>query len=389
MITWGVVLVIKQGAGVKISIVTVCFNSSKTIEQTIKSVINQSYKNIEYIIIDGGSTDGTLDIIREYEPYITYWVSEPDKGIYDAMNKGIQVATGELIAFLNSDDWYEEGILEYCADAFDKTNADVLYGDMVVVDSNGKIIKRLSPKNTDLDNMLYETVVYHPSTFVKTSIMRKRPFDTKYHICADIDLFTDLYVKNYRFQYLGETCFAYFRVGGCSTTSPIACRKEVYIVGKKYLKYFENQSVYSLAKYKLRNIRLYVFLLEYKNKIGVNYKNKIKKIFLKKNIDKIYIFGAGKVGKIVAELLSNIGINFVVVDNSSYLQGTTLCGRKVQAASNLKPEKNAVVFITKSGDTTSMIKQLEQYNFVRKDNFFDFQDWCKYLLLLKYNRLNI
>ena len=88
----------------KISIITVSYNAAKTIEQTISSVVNQTYQDIEYIIIDGGSTDGTMDIIRKYEDRIAYWISEPDKGIYDAMNKGIDVATGDYVYFLGADD---------------------------------------------------------------------------------------------------------------------------------------------------------------------------------------------------------------------------------------------------------------------------------------------
>ena len=95
----------------KISIVTVSFNAVKTIEQTILSVINQTYENIEYIIIDGGSTDGTIDIIKKYEDQISYWVSEKDKGIYDAMNKGIDIATGDYVYFIQSADVLNKNIL--------------------------------------------------------------------------------------------------------------------------------------------------------------------------------------------------------------------------------------------------------------------------------------
>ena len=118
----------------KISVVTVSYNAVTTIEETILSVVNQTYKNIEYIIIDGGSTDGTVDIIKKYADRIDYWVSEPDKGIYDAMNKGIVKSTGEWIHFLNAGDVYlNTHILEDCIRCFNekKVKADVLYGDVI------------------------------------------------------------------------------------------------------------------------------------------------------------------------------------------------------------------------------------------------------------------
>ena len=96
----------------KISIITVCLNSKRTIEQTIQSVIGQAHDNCEYIVIDGGSTDGTLEILKKYDGSISTIISEPDEGIYDAMNKGIALATGDIIGILNSDDWYEPGIFK-------------------------------------------------------------------------------------------------------------------------------------------------------------------------------------------------------------------------------------------------------------------------------------
>lgn len=103
----------------KFSIVTVCLNSADTIRQTIESVVHQQNENIEYIIIDGGSTDGTVDIIKEYGDEISFWVSEKDNGLYDAMNKGIVKASGDVISLLNSDDWYEPNILERVKEYFE------------------------------------------------------------------------------------------------------------------------------------------------------------------------------------------------------------------------------------------------------------------------------
>lgn len=110
----------------KISIITVCLNSEQTIEQTIKSVIDQNDPDYEYIIIDGDSTDSTLDIIRKYQAYIAILISEPDKGIYDAMNKGIALASGDVIGIINSDDWYEPEILKTVRSCFQKSDAGVV-----------------------------------------------------------------------------------------------------------------------------------------------------------------------------------------------------------------------------------------------------------------------
>lgn len=126
-----------------ISIVTVSYNAVLTIEQTILSVINQTYPNVEYIIIDGGSTDGTVDIIKKYEDKIAYWVSEPDKGIYDAMNKGGLKATGDFIQFLNAGDWFEN---EYVIEKIFKDwykRVDVIYGDMIIRRSDGVYYAKL------------------------------------------------------------------------------------------------------------------------------------------------------------------------------------------------------------------------------------------------------
>ena len=185
---------LNQSSGVKISIVTVCFNSAKTIEQTIKSVLNQSYKNIEYIVIDGGSTDGTLDIIRKYEPYITYWVSEPDKGIYDAMNKGIKASNGELIAFINSDDWYHEDAMQHFAEVYERQPADVLFGDIIFINDNEE--KYVSNENVDLDKLMYTNMLCHQAICTRTVLMKENPFDLQYKIAADYDFLLKLYIDD-------------------------------------------------------------------------------------------------------------------------------------------------------------------------------------------------
>ena len=121
----------------KISIITVSFNSAKTIKETIESILIQDYNNIEYIIIDGGSSDETIDIVKSYGKKISYFISEKDNGIYDAMNKGIKAATGDIVGILNSDDFYPNSfVLSNVAKTFKKYNCDAVYGDLVYVNKN-------------------------------------------------------------------------------------------------------------------------------------------------------------------------------------------------------------------------------------------------------------
>ena len=124
------------------SIITITYNAVRLVEQTLLNVLSQSYPNIEYIVIDGGSTDGTVDIIRRYESGLAYWVSEPDKGIYDAMNKGIGMATGDVIGFLNADDYYQDGgVLETIAEAFAQHGADAVHGNLHYINGAREIVR--------------------------------------------------------------------------------------------------------------------------------------------------------------------------------------------------------------------------------------------------------
>ncbi len=377
----------QQDNTVKISVVTVCFNSEKTLEQTIQSVINQSYKNVEYIIIDGGSTDGTLDIIKKYEHYISYWVSEPDKGTYDAMNKGIRQASGDLVAFLNSDDWYSMDALQRVAMKYKRTNADILYGDLSVVGDDGTQKILYSRANVDFNAIFYSTVVDHPCAFVKTSILKQRPFNTKYIIAADYDMFNEFHLRNYKFEYVDNGYIANFRLGGYSTTAIIECKKEAYNIGKKYLRYYKNEEWYPKVKGILRQNRLLIFLMQIQGKLDEKYRNKIKRVFGAHKIDKVYIFGAGEVGLYLGMILLSIGLSFCFVDNNVGIQGTEKLNKPVLVPDSIVPSAGSVVLIANSGNTEAMKRQLCRIGFEQNKTFFDFRDWCMYLLYLKYNKV--
>lgn len=186
----------------KISIITICYNAVDTIEKTILSVINQDYNDIEYIVIDGGSSDGTTDIIKKYENNIAYWISEPDKGIYDAMNKGIKAATGEWINFMNSGDTFiDNNIISRIG--FENLNKDIayVYGDNLDLHDDGKLTYYKAKSHKNVNRGIF---CCHQSSFVSTKNKDLLLFDTRYRISADYNQQLSLY-RSY-----GGKAFYYF-----------------------------------------------------------------------------------------------------------------------------------------------------------------------------------
>ena len=168
-----------------VSVITVVYNGDRHLEQTILSVMNQGYGNIEYIILDGGSSDGTLDIIGKYEDRIDYWASEPDKGTYDAMNRGIGLASGELIGLLNSDDYYEPGAIETIAETYRLDPAPrILYGNAYAVQEEMQVRYKTYPHTRHWFGM----GIYHPAMFVHKDVYGAiGTYDTAYRASADFD----------------------------------------------------------------------------------------------------------------------------------------------------------------------------------------------------------
>ncbi|MBD3795775.1 MAG: glycosyltransferase [Epsilonproteobacteria bacterium] len=224
-----------------ISIITVVFNGEKYLEQTIQSVINQNYDNVEYIIIDGGSTDKTLEIIKKYEDQIDYWVSEKDQGIYDAMNKGIRLVQGDLVGLINADDYYEQNSIESIVKAYQNEQFDVIYGDIYYLDGIQKKVatayatgKRYRVFPYSFKWIWVDMLFPHPSSFVTSNTYKKYGlYDASFKISGDYDLFLRFYVQQARFFYLPEI-LASFREGGVSTTSMKLKRKENFQIRMKY-----------------------------------------------------------------------------------------------------------------------------------------------------------
>jgi glycosyltransferase involved in cell wall biosynthesis len=181
-----------------ISIVTVCFNSEKTIERTINSVLSQSYANVEYIIIDGGSTDGTIEIIKKYQEKITFWISESDSGLYDAMNKGIQKAQGNIIGILNSDDVFQDSnVLTHIVDFHSKHQIDASIGDVIYRDDSGDLKRVYSSKNWFPEMLKRGYMPPHASIFFSSNILKYHGlYDKSYKIAADFELIIRYFLVN-------------------------------------------------------------------------------------------------------------------------------------------------------------------------------------------------
>lgn len=207
----------------KVSIITIAYNSAETIKDTIVSVLSQDYAQIEYVIIDGGSSDGTLDIIKAFDKDIDVLVSEPDKGIYDAMNKGVSRCTGDVVGILNSDDYYAHAqVISHVAACFNDTQADGIYADLQYVDREdpNKIIRHWHSGPYTPGMFLKGWMPPHPTFYVKRSLYKKYgAFDTRLRSSADYELMLRFIHKHgIKLAYLNEV-ITKMRVGGQSNVS--------------------------------------------------------------------------------------------------------------------------------------------------------------------------
>ena len=212
--------IIKSNQNPLISIITVVYNGDKYLEQTIKSVINQTYKNIEYIIVDGGSTDRTLEIIKKYEEQIDYWISEPDEGLYDAMNKGIRKANGDLIGMINSDDWYELNTVKQVVQSYiNNPKKGVFHGDMYLISDKSK--KILRSFNASKFKFKYYGMTYaHPTFFVSKKIYSKFQYNTRLKTISDYQFALEVFLDNSKTYYYIDQPLSNYRFGGLSDTIP-------------------------------------------------------------------------------------------------------------------------------------------------------------------------
>lgn len=246
----------------KISIITVTYNSATTIIGTMESILNQTYKNFEYLIIDGSSTDSTLELIRKYESKFEgkmHYISEPDKGIYDAMNKGILMSKGDVIGILNSDDFYtSEYVLESVAHVMQDNQIDAVYGDVHFVNPNdlNKCVRYYSSKIFQPSLMRLGFMPAHPSFYLRKECFEKFGlYKTDYKIAADFEfLLRTIYKGNINIKYLPLDMVT-MRTGGASTSGWNSHKR----IMKEHLRAFRENGLYT---------NIFLLSLRYFYKVG-------------------------------------------------------------------------------------------------------------------------
>lgn len=313
----------------RISVITVCLNSVKTIERTIQSVLKQHYGDLEYIVIDGGSMDGTIAVIEQYKEFISYWISEKDHGLYDAMNKGIAKVTGEIIAFLNSDDWYEENTLVKVNSYFEQYNPMILTGRVNTL-QKGKWTKYTNILDGDKENIRMAMIYRQPAMFVRREVFERfGRFSTRYKIAADFEWMLRVHDAGVKIMCV-EDVFTNFSSMGISNTDTDRTIKEARKIALGALERCEEYSVQEKETWRMKiNIcydeqqaRTDVMRIIKHQQIA-DYP-KLKLSMLDYFTEQSYVvWGVGKIGNDIYDLLTQLGLKVRVfvdrkADNTTY-----------------------------------------------------------------------
>lgn len=358
----------------KITVITVCYNSANTIEKTIQSVLSQNYSNLEYIIVDGGSVDGTLDIIEKYKKEISLYISEPDHGIYDAMNKGLKRATGDVFALLNSDDYYAENVLQNVNKYFETSNADLVSGNIYLCE-NG-ISRKVVFDKSNREKMFFEVIYPHPALFAKRQLyMKYGGFDTSYRIAADTDWVMKVCLNGAKVLCV-EDYFTYFSVDGVSFRKKYAALTEQYDIALKYAR---------LEKYMHMEKKINDF---YSVKLQMTEREERKRNALEKRTEdikqffdyskKYYIWGIGNRGMECLQFFEKMGLQIAgFID--SYITETGIQGYQV-----ISPEKidsKNPICITPKGYEEEIIGNLKKMGLGDMD-YFTYKDLLNQIISL-------
>lgn len=238
----------------KLSIITSVWNNKETIKDAIESVLNQTYENIEYVLVDGGSSDGTIDIVKSYGDRISKFVSEKDKGIYDGLNKGVSLATGDVVAFLHSDDLYENNtVVEEIAKMFQADSSlDGVYGDLIYTykDDTSKVLRYWKSRDFDKKLLARGWMPAHPTLFLKRDVYERfGGFDLSFKIAADYDFMLRVLNGGIKVKYIPQVLYK-MRVGGESNKSI----KNIMLKSREDLQALKKNNVGGVYSLLLKNL---------------------------------------------------------------------------------------------------------------------------------------
>jgi glycosyltransferase involved in cell wall biosynthesis len=344
----------------KVTVITICLNAEKYLEQTILSVINQDYSNTEYIIIDGKSKDRTIEIIKKYEGKIKIWVSETDSGIYDAMNKGIKFSTGDWINVMNAGDTFVSSQTVSLVMSSVNKNTDLITGDRYSVFENS-ILKRY--EKAGLRNLKkYGMPSGHQSMFIRSKIMRKYLYSTSYRYASDHDLLIRLSLDKVKFQILRKPISCYLR-GGISDKMKFNVYIEILFI---FTKYFGEKFVLNTNHYE----DFYNLFPPKETKHGLAFTQRLSKLLEQATIfsqkyNRVVLYGYGTVGKLVEKYFDSI---IAVIDKELTNDQTnhTVCKHE-----DLKNMAFDAIIITALNREKSIVKVLSKFCPTHKIVTFD------------------
>ncbi len=354
----------------KISVITVSLNMVDTVERTIKSVISQECDELEYIVIDGGSDDGTVDIIHKYEAHISYWCSELDNGIYDAMNKGLTVATGDIVAFLNSDDWYEENALKTVAAQFDEETY-VLCG-RVKAYEKGQLIGIEPNRKISCEELFFGMCYCHQAIFTRRQVFEQYGyFDTRYRIAADYDWFLNLYVNGIRIKAV-DLILANYNKAGISNKQLKIVFSEFYEIGRKALsqnKYMSEDEKRICISRQRENYRSNMAYAIMNAVLESTCSDEQKELEQQISGNRYIIFGTGIRGENYVKLLLKCHADIQYAwDNNEKLWGTKWNSLFVDKPCR-ENVRNSMIIVTSAKFKQEMIKQLKDMGLKENDDY--------------------
>ncbi|SHJ66803.1 glycosyltransferase [Paramaledivibacter caminithermalis] len=344
----------------KITIITICLNREKTIEQTIKSVLSQSYKNIEYIIVDGASTDGTIDIINRYKEKIDIIISEPDDGISDAYNKALKYATGDIIYFLSADDYlYEDDIIFKVAKVFSEKDLDFIHGKVLEINEESGFSFVNGHKMT-MDDFKRGECTHHQGFFAKKHLFDKYDnFDNNFKIIPDVDFMIKCFNdRENRYIFFDEIVAVYrWGIGVSSSPKTIAKREKEH----KYILY-KNFNIIDVEN-EVQRETVREFYKTWLEKILLQDRG-ITSILKEYGVRNIAIFGTRHTGKYLLSDCKKEGFNVVAfLDNNENMQGKEIEGIKIYSPKwileNRKKVDTIIVSIENNADII-VINQLKE-----------------------------